>query len=372
MQTNLVEKLRIAAGAEIKSPYKETYDEADAGVFEALGIGMSKNAIREIAMNKDAYGFDEAPALQTIPSVGTPVQFLQWWSPKVIKTLYAKRVADEILGVTNAGSWEDAEVIVPEVETTGQAALYGDYVNGENSNFNVNFNKRAVVRFLSTVSVGTLEEMQISRMRMSAKERKMVATTNALEIQRNQVAFNGFLVGNQANYGILNDPRLPAYGTLPANDKGKTDWASKAYGEIASDIRMMLRDLEVKMAGLFSSRDDSFTMVLPMAASQAMTAVPQYNSYGFDGSVEAWFKKAYPRARIVYAPQFDKALGGQNVVLIFVDEIDGEKNADQFIQQKMFLVGFERRDTYIKETYSNATAGAFFGYGVGAVRYVGV
>lgn len=372
MQTNLVEKLRIAAGAEIKSPYKETYDEADAGVFEALGIGMSKNAIREIAMNKDAYGFDEAPALQTIPSVGTPVQFLQWWSPNVIKTLYAKRAADEILGVTNAGSWEDAEVIVPEVETTGQATLYGDYVNGENSNFNVNFNKRAVVRFLSTVSVGTLEEMQISRMRMSAKERKMVATTNALEIQRNQVTFNGFLVGNQANYGILNDPRLPAYGTLPANDKGKTDWASKTYGEIINDIRTMLKELEVKMAGLFSSRDDSFTMVLPMAASQAMTAVPQYNSYGFDGSVEAWFKKAYQRARVVYAPQFDKALGGQNVVLIFVDEVDGEKNADQFIQQKLFLVGFERRGTSIIETYSNATAGAFFGYGVGAVRYVGV
>ena len=372
MQTNLVEKLRIAAGAEIKSPYKETYDEADAGVFEALGFGMSKNAVREISMYKDAYGFDEAPALQTVPSVGTPVQFLQWWSPKVIKTVYAKRAADEILGVTNAGSWEDAEVVVPEVETTGQAALYGDYVNGENSNFNVNFNKRAVVRFLSTVSVGTLEEMQISRMRMSAKERKMVATANALEIQRNQVAVNGFLVGNQANYGILNDPRLPAYGTLPANDKGKTDWASKTYGEIVNDIRTMLKELEVKMAGLFSSRDDAFTMVLPMAASQAMTAVPQYNSYGFDGSVEAWFKKAYPRARIIYAPQFDKALGGQNVVLIFVDEVDGEKNADQFVQQKMFLVGFERRGTSIIETYSNATAGAFFGYGVGAVRYVGV
>lgn len=372
MQINLIEKFRIAAGSEIKSPYKETYDEADAGVFEALGFGMSRNAVREIAMYKDAYGFDEAPALQTIPSVGTPVQFLQWWSPKVIKTVYAKRAADDILGLTISGNWEDVEVIVPEIETTGVANFYGDYVNGQNSNFNVNFNKRSVVRFMSTVTVGNLEEMQISRMRQSAKEQKMVASTNALEIQRNLTAFNGLVVGKEACYGMLNDPRLPAYGTLPANDKGKTNWASKTYVEIINDIRMMLRELEVKMAGNFSSREDAFTMVLPMAASQAMTAVPQFGANGANGSVEAWFKSVYPRARIIYVPNFDKALGGQNVVLVFADEVNGEKNAEQFVQAKMFLVGFERRDTYIKETYSNATAGAFFGYGIGAVRYVGV
>lgn len=369
MKCNLEEKSRIGAGVKADL-YKDTYDEADVGVFSAAGLGFSDVAKNEIIRNASSYGFDAAE-MATVPSVGTPVQLLQWWSPKVIKTIYAGRKADEIMGVVNAGSWEDEEVVVPEVETLGDVALYGDYANGENSNFNVNFNKRSVVRFLSTVSVGTLEAAQVARMRLDAKEKKMVATTNALEIQRNLVAFNGFNYGNKANYGLLNDPRLPAYGTLSVGASGSTMFKDKTYIEIVNDIRGLVRELELKLNGNFDASTDAFKLILPMAASQSMTAVPQYGANGFAGSVEAWFKGAYPKGEIHYVPQFDGALGGQNVVYVIAEEVDGEKNVDQFVQQRMFLVGFERRDTYFKETYSNATAGAFVGYGIGVVRKVG-
>lgn len=369
MKCNLEEKSRIGAGVKADL-YKNTYDEADAGVFNASGIGMSRVAIDFINRHRESYGFD-AVDMATVPSVGTPVQLLQWWTPKVIRTIYAGRKADELFGVVNAGSWEDEEVVVPEIETLGDVALYNDYVNGENANFNANFNKRAVVRFLSTVSVGTLEAAQVARMRIDAKEKKMVAATNALEIQRNLVAFNGFNEGGKANYGFLNDPRLPAYGTLSVGAAGSTMLKDKTYIEIVNDIRGMVRELELKLNGNFDASVDAFKLVLPMAASQSMTAVPQYGANGFAGSVEAWFKGAYPKGEIHYVPQLDGALGGQNVIYVFAEDVDGEKNIDQFVQQRMFLVGFERRDTYFKETYSNATAGAFVGYGIGVVRKVG-
>lgn len=373
MDTNLKFKSRIPANAEVKSPWKETYDEADVEVFDNLGFGMSDMARYSLAKDWDSFGFDQSPAMQTTPSVGVPAQFLQWWSPKIIETLFAKYTADEIMSIQNAGSWEDVEAVIPEVETQGDVALYNDYGNSKNSGYNVNFNRRSVVRFMSSVSVGNLEQAQSSKWRINARDRKLVGTTRALDIQRNLTMFNGFLVGDNANYGLLNDPRLPDYGTLPLNAAGtSTAWADKTYIEIVNDIRTMLKNLEVKLMGNFSSRTDAFTLVLPQACSQSMTAVPAYNSFGFDGSVEAWFKKAYPKGRVVYTPNFDAALGNQNVAYIIVDNVYGQENVEQLVQQKMFLVGFFRGDTYTRETYSNAIAGVIVGYGIAVERVVGI
>ena len=86
MKCNLEEKSRIGAGVKADL-YKDTYDEADVGVFSAAGLGFSDVAKNEIIRNASSYGFDAAE-MATVPSVGTPVQLLQWWSPKVIKTIY--------------------------------------------------------------------------------------------------------------------------------------------------------------------------------------------------------------------------------------------------------------------------------------------
>lgn len=366
MECNLKIKSRIAPDKEIN--YVPTYDEADAEVLYRLGVGMSDSARATIeSRTLPTFAFDASPSMATTPSVATPVQFLQWWSPKVVKTIFAKRLADEIFGITNAGSWEEEETIVPEIETLGQASLYGDYVNNNNASWNPNFNKRAVVRFLSSLSVGELEARQAARMRINTKEKKMIGVTNALEIQRNQVAFTGFLVGSEANYGILNDPRLLPYNTVAIGENGNTTWQSKTYLEINSDIRQMQQGLQSQMAGNFDPQTDDCTLIVPVSVGQFITVTPQYGN-----SVMTWIRENFPKMKIKFAPQFDAALGGQNVAYLIKDEIDGDKNVEQFVQQKMFLVGFEKRDTYMKETYSNATSGIFVGYGVGVYRVVGI
>lgn len=368
MEINLKVKSRIPATS-AKIEYAPTYDEADIEVFDNMGIGMSESAkamIESKSLPSFSFAFDAAPAMQTTATVATPVQFLQWWSPKVIKTLFAKRMADEIFGITNAGAWEDMEVVVPEIETLGDTSIYADKGNSVEASWNPNFNKRAVVRFMASLTVGELEARQSAKMRINSKEKKMIGVTNALEIQRNQVAFNGFLVGTEANYGILNDPRLLPYNTIAVGASGFTQWSKKDYLEVNNDIRTMLQGLQTQMNGLFDPQTDEATLIVPTSVGQFITITPQ-----FGNSVLSWIKENYPNLKIKYAPQFDKALGGQNVAYLIKDDVDGDKNVEQFIQQKMFLVGFKKEDTYVKETYSNATAGVFVGYGVAAYRIVG-
>lgn len=364
MICNLKTKSVIPAGKGISKEF--AFDEADVSVIDSLGFGMSPEAKYSIAQNKESYGFDEAPALQTVASVGTPIQFLRWWSNKLIKTVYTPRRIDDIAGITNAGSWEDEEVVVPEIETTGEAVLYGDYNNSFNSNYNTNFNKRSVVRFMSSVTVGNLEARQASAMRIDAKAQKMIATSNALEIQRNSVGFRGFLNGNKANYGLLNDPRLSEYETLSTGASKDTTWMTKTTIEIINDLRMMIQSVVDKTGGIFDPLSDSFTIVIPNSVNQAFTAVTEL---GY--SVQEWLDKTFKKVRVVQAYQLEKAVGEDNACYIIVDNFNGEKNVDQFVQQKMFLVGFDRRDTYVKETYSNATAGVFIGYPIAVGRWLG-
>lgn len=370
-------KSRIDARQQ-RTESKITCDQADVycGVLDNMGVGMSKSAQSYLSNNAGTvetytgFTFDEAVPMSTTPSNSLPVQFAQWWRPNFIETIFTKRVADEYLGLTNAGTWSDIEVVIPEVETLGQTAIYGDYADSANANWNANFSKRAVVRFMSSLQVGALEAEQTAKMRIDSKSRKMIAVTNALELQRNAVAFNGFLVGTEANYGILNDPRLPEYGTLSVGASGSTKLMDKTYTEIVNDFRAMINELVVKMGGNFDPTNEAFTVALPLSASQAMSAVTPYGNAG-SNSVQMWFDTTYKNGRIIYIPQFDSAMGGENVMYITIDKVNGESNLDQFVQQKMFLVGFEKRDTYYKETYSNATAGAFVGYGIGVIRVIG-
>lgn len=358
-------KSRIPATAE-NIKYTPTYDEVDEQVFDNVGIGMSASAQAEIASKPSAYGFDAAPALQTTPSVSTPIQFLQWWSPSFIRVIFQKRMADIIMGITNAGRWEDMEAVIREVESTGNVGLYGDATNSINQSWNLNFIKRAVVRFRADIMVSELEARQSAAMNVNSKSEKMVACTNALEQQRNSVAFRGFLNGTEANYGLLNDPRLPDYQTLPVGTSGLTTFASKTFLEITQNIQAIVQNLQTKLGGNFDPQTEAFTMVLPVSVAQFLATVSQYGN-----SVMDFIEKTYPKMEIKTCTQFDSALGGQNVLYVFKNDIDGEKTIEQWVQQKMFLVGFEKRSTYTLETYSNATAGVIAKYGIGFVRYVG-
>lgn len=333
-----------------------------------LGVAFDEEAVAEMHKFYAKVGaLDEAPAAITTPSATNALQFLQYIFPEPIEIVTQARVADELLGRTFAGSWHDQEVVAPVIERIGQARPYADSANVPLASFNNNFEARSIVRMELGMQVNKLESARTSAMRIDSAAVKRASVAQALAIGANDIAFNGYNAGGNRTYGILNDPSIGSYTTVATGASGDTTWISKTFLEITADIRAAVQALRVKSGANFNPERDAFTLGIAVSASEALA----YTS-DFGYSVREFIKENYPKCRIVYVPQFDSANGGENVFYLIADTIGGQRVAEQYVQQEMFLVGAQPTAKGMLEDYSNATAGAFVRMGIGVVRYSGI
>ena len=330
---------------------------------DALGIHYTREAMDEFR----AYATDSAPALQTSPSNMTPVQFLQYWIPEMVKIVTASRDADEILGRDFAGSWEDEEIVQPVIEYTGKPRVYGDKTTFNLASFNINYETRTIVRFEQDLEVGKLEEARASKQRVDAQGVKREAVAEALAINANDIAFNGYNAGNNKTYGLLNDPSMPAYTAFAQGSASSTLWSSKTFNEIVADIKAMMSALRVRSGNNFKPEKDPSTLALAVSVVDQLQTV---NALG-GTSVLDWLHKTYPNCRVCSAVQLDGANSSANVAYLFADTIGGKKVIAQYMQDALRLVGVEQHAKNFLECYSNATAGVMLRIPVGLVRYTG-
>lgn len=331
--------------------------------LNALGINYTKEALDEFR----AFATDAAPALQTSPSNMTPVQFLQFWIPEMVEVVTASRDADAILGRDFAGSWEDEEIVQPVIEYAGQARPYGDKTNLNLADYNTNFETRTIVRFEQDVEVGKLEAARASKMRIDAQGSKRYAASLSLAINANQIAFYGYNASTNKTYGLLNDPNLPAYVSLPNGAAGTSTWATKTFNEITADIKTMFAGLRVRTGNNFKPERDASVLVLGVSVIDSLQTV---NPLG-GTSVWDWLKKTYPMCRVESALQFDGANGGANVAYLMADRLAGMKVINQYMQDALRLVGVEQHAKNTVESYSNATAGVMLRVPIAVIRYSG-
>lgn len=331
--------------------------------LDCLGVHYSDRALKEFK----AYATDAAPSLQTTPSNMTPVQFLQYWIPDMVKIVTASRDADAILGREFAGSWEDEEIVQPVIEYAGQARPYGDKTTLNLANFNINYETRTIVRFEQDLEVGKLEEARASKQRIDAQATKRDAAATSLAISANDIAFFGYNAGNNKTYGLLNDPSLPNYTAFAQGSAGSTTWASKTFNEITADIRTMMSALRVRSGNNFKPERDGAVLALGASVMESLQVVNQLGGT----SVLDWIHKTYPGLRIESAVQLDGANSGANVAYLFADAIDGKKVIGQYMQDALRLVGVEQKAKGFLECYSNATAGVLLRIPVGIVRFSG-
>ena len=331
--------------------------------LDALGIHFDKEAMDEFR----AYATDAAPALQTSPNKMTPIQFLQYWIPEMIKIVTASRDADDILGRDFAGDWADEEIVQTVIEYTGKPRVYGDKTTFNLASFNINYETRTIVRFEQDVEVGKLEEARAAKQRVDAQGTKRDAAATALAINANDIAFNGYNAGNNKTYGMLNDPNLPAYTAFAQGSASSTTWASKTFNEIVADIKAMMSALRVRSGNNFKPERDASTLALSVAVVDHLQTVNQLGGT----SVLDWLHKTYPACRVTSAVQLDGANSGANVAYLFADSIDSKKVIAQYMQDALRLIGVEQHAKNFLESYSNATAGVMLRVPVGLVRYTG-
>jgi hypothetical protein len=331
--------------------------------LDLLGIHYSTRALDEFK----AYAMDALPKLQTTASNMTPVQFLQYWFPDMVKVVTQSLDADAILGRDFAGSWEDEELVQPVIEYAGQARPYGDKTNLNLADFNINYESRTIVRMEQDLEVGKLEAARAAKQRVDALGSKRYAASLSLAITANDIAFNGYNASINKTYGLLNDPNMPAYVSLPNGAAGTSDWASKTFNEIVADIKTMMAGLRNRSGNNFKPESDAAVLAV---GTNSIDALDTVNALGTT-SVREWIAKTYPRLRVASAPQLNAANSGDNVAYLFAEELAGQKVIGQFMQDALRLVGVEQKAKGVLESYSNATAGVFLKVPVALTRYSG-
>lgn len=340
------------------------------GDLSKIGIGIDSAVVRKImhaAMDANI------PSTLTVSSITTPVQFLQNWLPGLVNIITAARKIDKLIGIATQGSWEDEEIVQGVMEVTGTAVPYGDTTNVPFSSWNLNFNKRTVVRFEEGLRVGILEEKRAARVRVNSAEEKREGAGLALEIQRNAIGFFGYNGGNNQTYGFLNDPALPAYVTVAATGTGTTTtWSTKTYLNITADLREAISALRTQSQDVIDPEETDITLALPTDAVDYLSV-----STDFGYSVRQWLTETYPKIRVVSAPELDQANGGQNVFYLYAEKVedmstDGGATFIQVVPAKFQLLGVSKLTKFYEEDYSNATAGSMCKRPYAVVRRSGI
>lgn len=287
------------------------------------------------------------------------LQFLQTFLPGVVRVVTTPRKIDELIGIDTVGSWEDEEILVRLMESLGVASPYTDLANIPLASYNPGIERRTVVRFEQGFRTGPLEEARTSRADIDSRGEKRTAAIASLDFTRNEVGFFGYNNGANRTFGLLNDPGLPAAVAVPAGAGGDTEWDSKTFLEIVSDLRTILEGIRSRSGGTVDPTTTSITLALPDSAMGAMGMVSD-----FGNSVSDWLQKTYSRVRIVGVPQLEDAAAGESMAIAWADSApeddgstDGGRTWQQLVPERVRMLGSETGAKHYVEDHVNATAG---------------
>lgn len=319
--------------------------------LDAIGVGITQQSIGRVVA-----AMDEAV---TAPTAATLQQFAQAWLPGTIRVLTTARKADKLIGIRTAGSWEMESIVQKVMEQLGHAQPYTDYGNISLSSYNPSFEIRDIVRFEAGLQVGVLEAARAALSKTNASGEKRDAALLTLEILRNRIAMYGYNSGTgNRTYGILNDPNLLPYVTVPAGAGGGTQWSTKTWMEIIRDLRAGFTALRVRSGDNIEPEEVEITLALNSSNGEFLSIT---NEFGV--SVRQWLKDNYPKVRIETVPEFDGANGGANVFYMYAERVEATGDDDgatwnQLVASKAQPLGVEKRVKTVVEGYTNATAGA--------------
>lgn len=314
--------------------------------------------------NKARYGFDAAPTLLSTATISTPQQFLQAIMPDVVEYITQARVADELFGRTIFGEWRDNSIIVPGIELTGIARMYGDKTNLNLASWNPFFEERHIVRFEQDLEVDRLEEERAAAMRFNSIAIKRDAVSISLAVALNYVAFYGFNNGRNQTYGLFNDPALLPYRTVP----GGQTLMEMDYDEQSQFFIGLISQLRSQTGTNIDPRNAEMTLAI---AANAYDALWRQNTQG-NRTVFQFLAENFPNLRIIPVPEMNDANGGVGVAYLWAERIGNTKTMNQVIQTVIRFIGMERKAKGIRESYSNATAGMIVKLPIAVVRVTGV
>ena len=311
--------------------------ERDAGI---VFMGGSKKLMDDKVAA--ALAMDAQPGLSTVGNSGIPAWMLNYVDPKMIEIILQPTKAAEVFGEMKKGDWTTETATFMTVEPTGEVSSYGDYNNNGVSGVNVNFPQRQSYHYQVFTRWGEREVARAGEAKIDYVARVNEASINALNRFQNKTYLFG--VKGLQNYGVLNDPSLPA--TTPA---AKT-WANSTGEEVYESIRKLFQTL-LKQTGGKIDMNTPMLLVCSPTASVDLTKTNQYNVNVIDQ-----LKKNFPNLRVETIPEYS-ATAGETVQLI-VEELDGQRTLECGFTEKMRAHNMVLEASSIKQKKSQGTWGA--------------
>ena len=320
---------------------------------------------------------DAQPSLITTSNGGIPSFLVNYFDPKIVEILTAPLKATEILPEAKKGTWVDATAMFETAEYTGEATSYGDYQETGSAGLNTTFPQRQNYLAQTMTQWGELELERAGRGRIDLASRKQIASAKILEKFLNNSYFYG--IAGLQNYGILNDPSLPAPitpGPKAWNGGNPGGWIVNnaqvaTANEVFADIQNLVTSVNTQSVGDVTA-ESPFRLVLAPQSSGALNSVTQFNV-----SVMDMIKKNYPKLEVVVAPQYGSASNGGllpsgNVAQIIATEVDGNPTGVCAFSEKLRAHRVVPGTSHFRQKKTCGTFGAIIWYPIAFASMVGV
>lgn len=305
-------------------------------------------------------------AMTTAPNNAVPELLTAYIDPEVIKILHAPTNAEKIFSPVKKGALGVRTVVFPVVEETGDIAQYSDYGSEGASDYNANYPERNEYIFQSVSRWGDLESTVMSMAQIDAANSKQRATAATIKRGHNRIWFFG--MAGMKNYGILNDPSLPA-PIAPVVVGAAITWADKGADAIYDDIAVSLYgQLVEQMQGLETNGLDMSSPLKLCYSNKTAKYLKKKNSFGL--SVHAMLLESFPNMQFVSAPEYSTT-AGELVQLICVT-VQGQQTGMLGYTEMLHAHGVCRELSSYKEKKSAGNLGAVIKQPFAVAQMIGV
>lgn len=279
------------------------------------------------------------PPLTTAPNAGVPSFLTTMIDPAVFQILFAPNRAAVIMGEVRKGTWLDQTILFPTVEHTGEVSSYGDYAENGRAGVNTNWPQRQSYLFQLIKEYGDLELERAGLARINWVSEIDVAAATILNKFSNLTYFFG--VQGLQNYGLTNDPNLPASITPATKAAGGTQWIingvpNATANEVYADIQSLFYNLVNNTQGLVEA-DSKLVLAMSPQSEVALLTTNTFNVNVFD-----LLKKNLPNIRfetaVQYGTQSSSNPQGQaagNLVQLICEEVEGQQTGYCCFNEKM-------------------------------------
>ena len=317
--------------------------------------------------NSERNVFSDAMPTFTAQNIGMPAGILTALNPQAVENILALRTGDLALGKREKLlDWADEKYFTPMIERTGQTTPYSDFGMPLVSGLNANFNETGHYRFTAKYQHGNLEAAQYQKGRINYQAFLLSAVTEALAVELNNVAFNGY-IKNSSNayvcYGLLNNPELPDY------EQSLKTFDAMDWQEVMNFFTKAVTKL-TQQTGNNINGESRIRVVISASAFNSL------KSKWTDMGISAYEKLQglYPNMYFVSAIELDKAEQNQNVIY-FIGESNAGGIADstKLGYSELALAGnVVQTDNGYSQAISAGTCGALVFKPSFIVRYKGI